>query len=140
MGIQAGLQKVAECEGLFPHLHSLSRSLKGGSTSLPVFATMPWVAVPRKMEGEWKFMERALLGWPKGTCHRGAREGKECLSPPNYLFLKRQRGSFCSDNVNTVKLVRWVAELILGACHSTDGEFGKLILNLSPQSSVTSAP
>ena len=61
---------------------------------------------------------------------------------PKLPFLEKTEGKllFRQSYVNTFKLVRWVAELILGACHSTDGEFGKLILNLSPQSSVTSAP
>lgn len=46
---------------------------------------------------------------------------------------------FQQSYVNIVKLVHWVAELVLGDCHNIDGEFGKLILNLSLHSSTTLA-
>lgn len=61
---------------------------------------------------------------------------------PKLLSLEKTEGKllFGQSYVNIVKLACWVAELVLGDCHSTDGEFGKLILNLSPHSSVTSAP
>lgn len=46
---------------------------------------------------------------------------------------------FQQSYVNIVKLVHWVAELVLGDCHNIDGELGKLILNLSLHSSTTLA-
>lgn len=62
--------------GVISGLHSLSTSLKGRSTSLT--ACHPaMMATPRESEEERKFMKRVLLGWPKGTCHRGAKKGIE---------------------------------------------------------------
>lgn len=61
---------------------------------------------------------------------------------PKLAFLGKTEGklSFRQSYINIVKLVHWVAELVLGDCHNIDGELGKLILNLSLHSSMTSAP
>lgn len=87
-------------------------------------------------------MKYALLGWPKGTCHRSAKRKEEYLSPPQLAPLEKTEGMilFQQSYVNVVKLPYWVAELVLGDCHNIDGEFGKLILNLSLPSSPTLAP
>ena len=61
---------------------------------------------------------------------------------PKLAFLGKTEGKllFRQSYINIVKLVHWVAELVLGDCHNIDGQFGKLILNLSLHSSTTSAP
>lgn len=53
---------------------------------------------------------------------------------PKLPFLEKTEGKllFRQSYANIVKLVLGVAELVPGGCHSTGGEFGKLILNLSP--------
>ena len=75
-GTQVGGQcpESGRCRGLCPGLHSLTRSLKDRIIFLGHFAILLWVAVPREIEEEWKFVEHALLGWPKGTCHRSAKK------------------------------------------------------------------
>lgn len=86
-------------------------------------------------------MKQALLGWPKGACHKSAKK-TEYLSPPKLAPLEKTEGKilFQQSYVNVVKLPHWVAELVLGDCHNIDGEFGKLILNLSLPSSPALAP
>lgn len=61
---------------------------------------------------------------------------------PKLAPLEKTEGKllFRQSYVNIVKLVYRVAELALGDCHNIDGEFGKLILNLSLHSSTTLAP
>lgn len=61
---------------------------------------------------------------------------------PKLASLEKTKGKFLfrQSYVNIVKLVHWVAELALADCHNIDGEFGKLILNLSLCSSTTLAP
>lgn len=69
-------------------------------------------------------------------------EREECPSPPKLASLEKTHGKllFRQSYVNIVKLVHWAAELVLGDCHNIDGEFGKLIFNLSLYSSTTLAP
>lgn len=61
---------------------------------------------------------------------------------PKLASLEKTQGKllFRQSYVNIVKLVHWAAELVLGDCHNIDGEFGKLIFNLSLHSSATLAP
>ena len=72
-------------------------------------------------------------------CQKG-REKNACH--PKISSLENIEGKilFRQSYVTVVKLVHWVAELALGECHNIDGEFGKLILNLSLHSSTTLAP
>lgn len=67
---------------------------------------------------------------------------EECWFSPKLAFLEKTEGKllFQQSYVNIVKLVHWVAELVLGDCHNIDGKFGKLILNVSLHSSMTSTP
>lgn len=48
---------------------------------------------------------------------------------PKLPSLKKTEGKllFRQSYVNLVKLVHWVAELVLGGCHNIDGELRKLI-------------
>lgn len=88
-------------------------------------------------------MEHALLGWPKGNCHRDAKKTESRVSVTTKLTSlgkTEEKILLLQSYVNVVKLVCWVAELVLGDCHNIDGEFGKLILNLSLHSSMTLAP
>lgn len=83
------------------------------------------------------------LAQPIGTCHRSVKKKAERLPlSPKLASFKKTEGMllFWQSYVNIVKLVHWVAELVLGDCHNIDGEFGKLILNLSLHSSTTLAP
>lgn len=61
---------------------------------------------------------------------------------PKSASLEKTQGKllFRQSYVNIVKLVHWATELVLGDCHNIDGEFGKLIFNLSLLSSTTLAP
>lgn len=88
-------------------------------------------------------MKHALLDWPKGTCHRDTKKAESRMSvAPKLASLGKTEGKilFQQSYVNVVKLVCWVAALVLGDCHNIDGEFGKLILNPSLHSSMTLAP
>lgn len=93
---------------------------------------------------EWKCMKHALLGWPKRDLPQKCQKDrdKNTCRPPKLALLGKTEGKvlFQQSYVNVVKLPHWVAELVLGDCHNIDGEFGKLILNLSLPSSPTLAP
>lgn len=75
-------------------------------------------------------------------CQKKKKKTERLPLSPKLASLKKTEGklSFRQSYVNIVKLVHWVAELVLGDCHNIDGEFGKLILNLSLHSSTTLAP
>jgi hypothetical protein len=74
-------------------------------------------------------------------CQEKKKKAERFLLSSKLTSFKKTEGMllFRQSYVNIVKLVHWVAELVLGDCHNIDGEFGKLILNLSLHSSTTLA-